>query len=288
VKIKRAVVTIAGPGQRKLPHQSLIDRDGSEKSLLGILVEELLRAEIEEIGLVVRPGDEETLAEVASNHAGLLRFIPQEEAQGYGHAIHCARSFVGDDPFLHLVGDHIYISRSAEGCAQHLVRVARNEACAVSAVHATRESLLPYFGAVGGHRLQQRDDLYRVETVIEKPTPTEAEQRLIVPGLRAGHYLCFFGMHVLTPTIMDILGGRLEKTTDSRGVWLSEALHELAQREQVLALAKRDWRYDLGTKYGLMKAQLALALEGRDRDHVLNMLLEVLATRELGRSPESS
>ena len=49
-------------------------------------------------------------------------------------------------------------------------------------------------------------DLYRIDTVIEKPTPTEAEQRLVVPGLRAGHYLCFFGMHVLTPTVMDFLG----------------------------------------------------------------------------------
>ena len=54
-----------------------------------------------------------------------------------------------------------------------------------------------------------RSGLYRVETVIEKPTPTEAEQRLMVPGLRAGYYLCFFGIHVLTPTVMDILGRML-------------------------------------------------------------------------------
>ena len=73
-------------------------------------------------------------------------------------------------------------------------------------MQATRESLLPYFGAVGGRRLPGGQDLYRVETVIEKPTPTEAEQHLVVPGLRAGHYLCFFGMHVLTPAVMEILG----------------------------------------------------------------------------------
>ena len=76
----------------------------------------------------------------------------------------------------------------------------------MSAVQATRESLLPYYGTVGGRRVPGRQDLYEIEDVIEKPTPTEAEQRLIVPGLRAGHYLCFFGMHVLTPAVMEILG----------------------------------------------------------------------------------
>jgi UTP--glucose-1-phosphate uridylyltransferase len=66
-------------------------------------------------------------------------------------------------------------------------------------VQSTREHLLPYYGTVGGQRIHERSDLYRVETVMEKPTPTKAEQHLIVPGQRAGHYLCFFGMHVLTP-----------------------------------------------------------------------------------------
>ena len=53
--------------------------------------------------------------------------------------------------------------------------------------------------------------LYLVEDVLEKPTPTEAEQRLVVPGLRAGHYLCLFGMHVLTPVIMEILAGQVAR-----------------------------------------------------------------------------
>ena len=75
----------------------------------------------------------------------------------------------------------------------------------VSAVQASRETLLPYYGAVGGRRLAGRQDLYLVEDVMEKPTPTEAEQHLLVPGLRAGHYLCFFGIHVLTPAVMAVL-----------------------------------------------------------------------------------
>ena len=282
MKITKAVITLAGKNQRTLPLQTLIDRDGTEKSVLGIIVKEVLEAGIQDIGLVIRPGDEDALTRVASDHAGNLHFIPQAELAGYGHAIYCARDFVGAAPFLHLVGDHIYISRSGESFVQHLLRVAEREMCAVSAVQPTRENLLPYYGAVGGRRLSDRPELYRVDTVIEKPTPTEAEQRLMVSGLRAGHYLCFFGMHVLTPTIMDVLQEQLETAVSTKTVTVSSALHALAQREQVLALEKRDWRYDLGVKYGLMTAQLALALNGQDRDYVLTQLLQLLAARELG------
>jgi UTP--glucose-1-phosphate uridylyltransferase len=282
MKTTKAVITAAGRGQRTLPLQTLIDRDGTEKSILGIIVEEALRAGVEEVCVVVRPGDETSYAEVAGDHAGRLCFVHQPEPLGYGHAVYCAKDFVGRDSFLHLVGDHIYVSGHDQGCAQQLVKVTEIEASAVSAVQATRESLLPYYGAVGGRRVQGRQDLYRVETVIEKPTPTEAEQRLIVPGLRAGHYLCFFGMHVLTATVFDILEQQIESASVQDGVTLSDALAELAEREQYLALELPAWRYDVGVKYGLLIAQLALALSGKDRERVLAKLLELLALRELG------
>lgn len=282
MKITKAVITAAGRNQHTLPLQTLIDRDGTEKSVLGIILEEALRAGVEEIAVVVRPGDETAYAAVAGDHTGRLHFVYQETPLGYGHAIYCAKAFAGPDPFLHLVGDHLYVSRRENGCARQLVEVAEAEACSISAVHATRESLLPYFGAIGGRRLPGRSDLYRVETVIEKPTPTEAEQHLIVPGLRAGHYLCFFGMHVLTPTIFDLLAQQIEAAGERGGVTLSAALAELAKREQYLALEIQDWRYDVGVKYGLLTAQLALALSGQDRGEVLSRLLELLALRELG------
>lgn len=283
MEITKAVITAAGRGQRTLPLQTLIDSDGTEKSVLGILISEVLRAGVKEICIVVRPGDEESYAQEAGDHAGRLHFVQQEEPRGYGHAIYCARDFAGNEPFLHLVGDHLYVSRSGEGCASQLVRVAEREACAVSAVHATRESLLPYYGVIGGQRLRDRTDLYRIETVIEKPTPTRAEQHLIVPGLRAGHYLCFFGMHVLTPTIFTILEGLLQTVRAPKGVWLADALTQLAKREQYLALEMHDLRYDIGVRYGLMTAQMALALSGQERDLVLSRILELLAERELGR-----
>ncbi len=284
MKISKAVITAAGRKQRTLPLQTLIDRDGTEKSVLRIIIEEVLRAGIKEICLVVRPGDEGPYADVAGDYAGRLHFVHQPEPLGYGHAVYCAKDFVGQNPFLHLVSDHLYVSHHDDGCAQSLVKVAEAKACAVSAVQATRENLLPYFGAVGGQRLAGRLDLYRIETVIEKPTPTEAEQRLIVPGLRTGHYLCFFGMHVLTPTVMEILTHQIETTETLNGqgnLTLSTTLAELARREQYLALQQADSRYDIGVKYGLLTAQLALALSGREREEVLSRLLELLAQREL-------
>ena len=177
------------------------------------------------------------------------------------------------------MGDHLYISSTPKSCAERLVEVAESEQCAVSAVQPTRENLLPNYGAIAARRVPSRHDLYRVETVLEKPTLTEAEQRLIVPGMRAGHYLCFFGMHVLTPAVMDLLARRAAAEPD-RTVPLSPALAELARREQYLALEAPGRRYDIGARYGLLTAQLALALNGRDRGEVLSQMLELLAMRE--------
>jgi UTP--glucose-1-phosphate uridylyltransferase len=291
MKIRKAVITAAGRNQRTLPLQTLIDRDGTQKSVLAIIVEEVLRANIEEICVVVCPGDETPYAEAVGDHAGRLTFVPQPEPFGYGHALYCARDFVAGQSFLHLVGDHLYVSRGKQGCAEQLVEVAAAESCAVSAVQASRESLLPYYGAIGGQRVPGRQDLYVIQDVIEKPTPTEAEQRLLVPGLRAGHYLCFFGMHVLTPMVMEILERHLDPVLQNptaaptRGrATLALALAELAKRERYLALERPWWRYDVGVKYGLLSAQISLALSGAERDQVLAQLLELLALRELNHA----
>jgi UTP--glucose-1-phosphate uridylyltransferase len=282
MKITKAVITAAGPQQRALPLQTLVDRDGVQKSALRILIEEATSAGVGELCVVTHPGDDAVYARAAGDHAARLTFLPQSAPRGYGHAVFCAREFVGRDPFLHLVGDHLYISRktAASGvvrCARQLVEVAESHDCAVSAVQATRETMLPYFGAVGGKRVRGEAGLYQVERVQEKPTPTEAEQTLVVPGLRAGHYLCFFGMHVLTPAVMDILAVHVQQAGGADRVHLSGALAELAAREKYLAFAVEGRRYDMGARYGVLTAELALALSGRDREAVLAQLVELLA-----------
>ena len=277
--VQKAIITAAAKNQRTLPLQTLVDRDGASKSALRILIEETLEAGIQEICLVVRPGDEAAYRAAAGAEAGRLRFVTQPEPLGYGHAVWQAREFAGQEPFLLLVGDHLYASGARERCARQLVQAARTEQCAVSAVQATHESKLPYYGAVGGKRVAGSQRLYQIDHVLEKPTPTEAEQRIIVPGLRAGHYLCFFGMHVLTPLVMSLLEEDIARTEGRGPVQLSGALAQLARRERYLACELEGRRYDIGAKYGLLTAQLALALEGADREEVLGQLVELLALR---------
>ncbi len=279
MEIKKAIITAAGQSQRALPLQTLVDRDGQTKTALKILIQEVLGAGIEEICVVVCPGDQGAYSAAAGGQGARLQFIEQKEALGYGHAVYCARQFADSEPFLLLVGDHLYVSGTQKSCASQLVEIARAENCAVSAVQATHESKLPYYGAVGGHLTAARKGLYEISEVLEKPTPTEAEQRLIVPGLRAGHYLCFFGMHVLTPMVMELLRQDLEGRQGN--VHLTTALARLARRERYLASELSGRRYDIGVKYGLLTAQLALALDGQDRDEVLAGLLELLVRREL-------
>ena len=278
MEIKKAIITAAGKSQRTLPLQTLVDRDGATKAALRILIEEILSAGIQEICVVVCPGDQKAYEGAAGGQGGRLRFVEQTTPRGYGHAVYCAREFAGAQPFLLLVGDHLYVSGGAKRSAQQLAEIAVAENCAVSAVQATHESKLPYYGAVGGHLAAGRQGLYEVSDVLEKPTPTEAEQRLIVPGLRACHYLCFFGMHVLTPAVMELLGEEVASGA-ARGVHLTPALAGLARRERYLACELVGRRYDIGLKYGLLTAQLALALSGQDRDEVLSSLVELLARR---------
>lgn len=275
MKIKKAVITAAGKSQRGLPLQTLVDRDGESKAALQIIVEEALSAGIDDVCIIVHPGDQATYMGAAGAHARRLHFIEQTEPRGYGDAVLRAKAFVGNEPFLHLVGDHLYLNdgSTTQCCAQQVVAMAEANECAVSAVQSTRETLLPNYGAIGGKRVAGTTTLYQIDRVLEKPTPTEAEQTLVVPGLRAGHYLCFFGIHALTPTIFDALG-----QTDLRS--LSPALEWLGQRERYLAYEVAGRRYDIGTKYGLLTAQLALALSGKDRSDVLAQLVELLATRQ--------
>lgn len=274
MEIRKAVITAAGPSQRTLPLQTLVDRDGKTKTALAIIVEEALDSGAEEICVVVFPGDADTYRAAAGPHGKRLHFVEQVKAQGYGHAIWSAREFTGSEPFLLLVGDHLYLSHGNHGCAKQLVEIARAEACAVSAVQATHENKLPYYGAVGGRLAENRKGLYLVSEVLEKPTPTVAEQRLIVPGLRAGNYLCFFGMHVLTPAVMNLLGTDLAAGQTAS---LSQVLTRLATRERYLACELQGRRFDIGLKYGLLTAQLALALSSPARAEVLAGLVELLA-----------
>jgi UTP--glucose-1-phosphate uridylyltransferase len=278
MNIRKALITAANPRQRTLPLQTLVDRDGESKTALQIILEEAASAGIEEFGVVVCPGDEVAYAAACGGLSSRVRFIPQDQPKGYGHALLCGRKLMGDESFLHLVGDHLHVAVGATSCARQILTVAAAENAPVAAVQATRESLLTSYGTIGGRLVGGDQPLYQIEAVKEKPTPTLAEQQLIVPGLRAGFYLCFFGLHVLDGEIFSILDEQRAAQPD-QNLGLSPALHALAARRRYLALAMAGHRYDIGAPYGLLLAQLALSLAGRDRDQVLTHLVELLALR---------
>ncbi|MCX7019382.1 MAG: sugar phosphate nucleotidyltransferase [bacterium] len=315
MQIRKAVITAAGRGVRLYPASDsvqkgmfpFIDRDGINKPVIQIIAEEALESGIEEICVVCVPGDEERYRDGfqllrenlltayrgadwareqddrLSNLMRRLHFAVQQEAGGYGDAVYRAREFIGNEPFLLLLGDHLYISHTKDArCAQQLIGLAQQEKCPVSAVHATREHLVTHYGTVGGKRLPDRAGVYQIERILEKPSISQAELELQVPGLRAGHYLCFFGMHVLSPAVFFILESQINAGLRQQGqLQLTPALEQLARAEKYLALEVTGTRYDIGRRFGLLQSQLALALNGCDRDEVLTLVINLLA--ETGR-----
>jgi UTP--glucose-1-phosphate uridylyltransferase len=271
MQVRKAVITAAGRASRHLPLQTLVDADGCSRTVLAILIREVAAAKIDRVCVVVHPGDEEAYAQAACDTDASVTFVAQHNPRGYGDAILRARDFVAGEPFLHLVGDHLYVGGH---CAAALVRTAEAETCAVSAVRPTHESLLTSFGVVGGQPEASRSGLWRIDSVLEKPTPTVAEQRLIVAGLRSGYYLAFFGMHALTPAVLPILE---QQVAANPAASLSDALAVLAGKERYLAVELPAERYDLGSRYGLLTSQLALGLSSGGRDEVLSILVQTLA-----------
>ncbi|MGE5406157.1 MAG: sugar phosphate nucleotidyltransferase, partial [Methanosarcina sp.] len=138
MQIRKALITLAGADQRKLPVQSLVDREGKRRTVLEILIQEIRQAGIEEIGVVIHPGDRNVYSEI-TNGDQQIHFIEQDKPLGYGYAVLCGAKFTGDEYFLHLVGDHLYVNRTNILCSAHIIEIARQNNCSVSAVASTRE-----------------------------------------------------------------------------------------------------------------------------------------------------
>ena len=312
MRIRKAVITAAGRGVRLYPASDTVqkamfpflDRDGINKPAIQIIAEEALESGIEEICVVCAPGDEARYREsfdalrnnLLAAYAGVdwarqqeerlanllrrLHFSPQEEARGYGHAVFSARKFVGEEPFLLLLGDHLYISHIRDKrSAQQLIDLAVAEDCAVAAVQSTPEHLVRHYGTLSGRRLPQHTGVYQIERILEKPSLSAAETEVPTPGLRAGHYLCFFGMHVLTPRVFELL--EEERAKGNGDLQLTPALDTLAHRDKYLALELQGSRYDIGARFGLFEAQVALGLAGPYRSEILSKMVDLLAEAQL-------
>lgn len=308
MNIKKAVITAAARGERLYPVADtvqksmlpMVDIDGINKPIIQIIAEEAISTGIEEIGVICAPGDETRYLEgfkalyttltksfksdwaqvQASNIRNLLErmsFIVQDEPRGYGHAVYQAKDFVNNESFLLMLGDYMYVSdNKGKRCAQQLIELANREDCSVSAVNPTMEHMISKYGTLTGKAVLNYKGVYQIEKIIEKPSVSLAELELQTPGLRAGYYLCFFGMHVFKPFLFELLGDKCTNS-GSEQVLLTPVLEEMAQNDKYLAMEMLGHRFDTSKMMGLMEAQLALGLAGTKRDEVLSSIIQILA-----------
>lgn len=313
MKISKAIITAAARGGRLYPVGDtvqkamlpLADTDGVHKPVIQIIAEEAFKSGIEEICIIVAPGDENryldafnTLknnltdsyggvdwareqAEKITNLLDRLHFVVQKETLGFGHAVMCGQEFVGDDAFLLLLGDHLYRSGLDNmNCATQLVDLAKQESCSVSAVNSTNEHLIGHYGTLTGKQLATLNGVYDIERIIEKPSISQAELELQTTGMRVGHYLCFFGMHVLESPIFSYLDQQMRKAKKGTDLQLTPALQQLAHHKKYLAKEVNGRRFNLGTRFGWLEAQLAFAQDGPFGEEVLSSIIEQLAYKK--------
>jgi UTP--glucose-1-phosphate uridylyltransferase len=311
-KVRKAVITAAGRGTRQYPASTavqkemfpLVDRDGLTKPVIQIIGEEAIDSGIEQICIITQPGEEPEYREyfrrltdieargfrgkdwaiLASEKLGAfgerLHFAEQKSPEGFGHAVYQAREFVGDDPFLLLLGDHVYISDVKDRCAAQLIKVFEQYMLdAVTGVQPTVERMLHLFGTIRGEPIDPAKGIYRAELIIEKPTIETAREKLATPGLPAGNYLAHFGMHVFSPRIFESLEYLIKNNIRDKGeVQLTAAQEHLRQNtNKYWVVHTQGQRYDTGIPYGLMETQLALALNGIHRTEICEAIARILA-----------
>lgn len=308
MKVRKAVITAAARGERLYPVADtiqkamlpVIDIDGLYKPVIQAIAEEAFLSGIDEICVVCAPGDGERYisaftslrdnlvksykgvdwareeAEKIDHLLSRVQFIEQPEPLGYGHAVYCAKDFIDNEPFLLLLGDYLYVSNDAtRRCAAQLIELASQEECSVSAVNPTLEHQIGRYGTLTGKHVPNVSGVYQIEKIIEKPSLSIAELELQTPGLRVGYYLCFFGMHVFTPTVFALLEKQMAEPNTN--LLLTPSLQELAETEKYLALEVKGNRYDLSGRNGLLRAQIALGLAGEAHDETLTSMVELLA-----------
>src|SRR3954468_19927169 len=235
-KVRKAVITAAGRGTRQYPASTavqkemfpLVDRDGLTKPVIQIIGEEAIESGIEEICIITQPGEADLYrnsfrrfdndmvksfrgkdwaileSEKLQAFGERLHFAEQHSPEGFGHAVYQARKFVGSEPFLLMLGDHVYISDVKDRCARQLIRIYEQYMLdAVTGVQPTVERQLHLFGTIRGNPIDATKGIYKADLIIEKPSIEQAREQLVTPGLPAGNYLAHFGMHVFSPRIFD-------------------------------------------------------------------------------------
>ncbi|KOP27628.1 UTP--glucose-1-phosphate uridylyltransferase [Hapalosiphon sp. MRB220] len=276
-QIKKAVIPAAGFGTRLFPATKvvkkelfpIIDSDGRVKPVIQLIVEEAISAGIEEIGIVIQPEDKrvfvdlfkyppkaelfEKLSPENQKHSkhivdlgDRIKFLSQKEQAGYGHAVYCAKEWVNDQPFLLMLGDHIYTSNIKKSCARQVLEVYAQANQSVVGLTTISKDMIHKAGCVTGV-WQQPDSILSLTQVYEKPTVEYARQHLRVEGIPENEFLSIFGLYALTPTIFDFLEENINNKFQERGEYqLTTCLEQVRQQEGMTGYVVQGKSFDIG------------------------------------------
>ena len=276
-KVRKAVIPAAGFGTRLFPASKamkkelfpIIDSDGRAKPVILAIVEEAIQSGIEEICLVVQRDDQalfeeffcvpprpENLNKLSEDSRKYLQhildlghkisFVTQETQDGFGHAVYCAKDWVGNEPFLLMLGDHLYDSNSDVPCAEQVLRVYEKTRESVVGLRVTPADKIHLYGCVAGV-WKEGDSILSITEFLEKPTVEDAEKRLLVEGVDEGHYLAIFGQYVLKPDIFRYLEENISHNLREKGEFqLTSCLDRLRQEEGFSGYVVDGKRFDVG------------------------------------------
>lgn len=286
MRVKKAIIPAAGLGTRFLPATKAMPKEMLpivDKPTIQYIVEEAVRSGIEDIIIVTGKGKRaiedhfdfsfeleqnlfqkgklDLLEEVQKPSKLVdIHYIRQKEPKGLGHAIWCARKFIGNEPFAVLLGDDIV--KSDTPCLEQLINQYGKHQSSIIGVQQVPEDQVSRYGIVDGKQLNDR--LYSVSHLVEKPKQQESPSNVAI-----------MGRYILTPQIFELL----ENQTPGAGgeIQLTDAIAELNQAEDVYAYEFEGIRYDVGEKLGFIKTTIDFALQRDDlRYDLLNYLTEIV------------
>jgi UTP--glucose-1-phosphate uridylyltransferase len=289
MKVKKAIIPAAGLGTRFLPATKAMPKEMLpivDKPTIQYIVEEAVASGIEDIIIVTGRG-KRAIEDHFDNYYELeqnlfdkgkfalldevqkpsklvdIHYIRQKEPKGLGHAIWCARKFIGNEPFAVLLGDDIVVSETP--CLKQMINLFHDYKSSIIGVKKVRDDERSRYGIVEAEEVSER--LYNAKKLIEKPKGDVTKSNLAI-----------MGRYILTPEIFNILES-LEVGSGGE-IQLTDAISKLNQSEDVYAYNFEGIRFDVGEKLGFIKTTIDFALQREDlKDDLLEYMKQIISLK---------